>query len=108
MNSRFQIDRNFAKKIMNEHIMEVVLFGLVARGDDTVDSDIDILIIADDMLIVEDKIGDEVINILLEKKEHISAHIISQEQYNKTKNFSFLRKDYEDGVILESNKAIYA
>lgn len=103
MNNRLQIASDFAKKIMNEHIKEVVLFGSVARGEDNEYSDIDILIIADDMMTVEDDIGEVVMDIILEKKEHISAHIISEDHYNKTKNFSFIEKVYDDGIILESN-----
>lgn len=68
MNRRFQIAKDFAKKIMNNHIIEIILFGSVARGEDTVNSDIDILIIADDMLILEDAIGEKIMNIMLEKK----------------------------------------
>ena len=101
MNKRIQIAKDFAKKIMNNHIKQIVLFGSVARGEDTKYSDIDILIIADDVDLVEDEISDEVIDILLYKEEHVSAHIISEEHYNKTKDFSFLRNVYEDGVILE-------
>ena len=100
MNKRIQIAKDFAKKIMNNHIKQIVLFGSVARGEDTKYSDIDILIIADDVDLVEDEISDEVIDILLYKEEHVSAHIISEEHYNKTKDFSFLRNVYEDGVIL--------
>lgn len=100
MNKRIQIAKDFAKKIMNNHIKQIVLFGSVARGEDRKYSDIDILIIADDVDLVEDEISEEVIDILLYKEEHISAHIISEEHYNKTKNFSFLRNVYEDGVIL--------
>ena len=100
MNKRIQIAKDFAEKMMNNHIKQIVLFGSVARGEDRKYSDIDILIIADDVDLVEDEISDEVIDILLYKEEHISAHIISEEHYNKTKNFSFLRNVYEDGVIL--------
>ena len=100
MNNRIQIAHEFAKKIKNNKIKQIVLFGSVARGDDDENSDIDILIIAADEESVEDEISDEVMDILLYEKEHISAHIISEEHYNKTKNFSFLKNVYEDGVIL--------
>ena len=101
MNNRIQIAREFAKKIRNKHIKEIVLFGSVAREEDTEFSDIDILIIADDEELVEEEVSDEVMDILLYKEEHISAHVISEDHYKKTKNFSFLRNVYEDGVILE-------
>ncbi len=100
MNNRVQIAQDFAKNIQNTKIKQIVLFGSVARGDDDEYSDIDILIIADDEEEIEDEISDEVMDVLLYKQEHISAHIISQDHYNKTKNYSFLRNVYEDGVIL--------
>ena len=100
MNNRFKIAQEFAKKVTNEHIKQIVLFGSVARGDDDEDSDIDILIIADDEQLIEDEISEEVMDILLYQKEHVSAHIITEEHYKKTKDFSFLRNVYEDGVIL--------
>ena len=100
MNNRIQIAQEFAKKIMNKHIKEIVLFGSVARGEDTEYSDIDILIVTDDEELIEDQISDEVLNILLYKEEHISAHIMSEDHYNKTRNFSFLRNVYEDGVVI--------
>ena len=101
INNRIQLAHDFAKKIKNNHIKEIVLFGSVARGEDTEFSDIDILIIADDEELIEEEVSDEVMNILLYKKEHISAHVISEDHYIKTRNFSFLRNVYEDGIILE-------
>ncbi len=101
MYNRFEIARRFAKKIKNEHINKIVLFGSVARKEDTEDSDIDILIIADDEEEIEDYVSEEVIDILLTDKQYISAHIMSQQHYDKTKNFSFIKNVIKDGVILE-------
>ena len=101
MYNRFEIARRFAKKIKNEHINKIVLFGSVARKKDTEDSDIDILIIADDEEEIEDYVSEEVIDILLTDKQYISAHIMSQQHYDKTKNFSFIKNVIKDGVILE-------
>ena len=100
MNNRIQIAQDFAKKIMNSKIKQIVLFGSVARGEDDENSDIDLLIIATDEESVEDEISDEVMDVLLYQNEHISAHIISEDYYNMTKNFSFLKNVYEDGIIL--------
>ena len=59
--------------------------------DDDENSDIDILIIADDGELIEDEISDEVMDILLYQKEHVLAIIISEEHY-KTKDFFILKK----------------
>ena len=47
MHNRIEIAREFAHAIDSEDIIKIILFGSVARGDDTEDSDIDILIISD-------------------------------------------------------------
>ncbi|WP_323735580.1 nucleotidyltransferase domain-containing protein [Methanosphaera sp. ISO3-F5] len=100
MYNRVEIAKEFAKKIKSKDIKKIILFGSVARGEDTEDSDIDILIIANNEEELEDYISEEVIDILLTQKQYISAHIMSQNHYNETKNFSFLRNVLEDGVII--------
>ena len=65
MNYRVQIAQDFAKKIMNNHIKQIILFGSVARCDDNENSDICLLIIADNEELVEDEISDEIMDILL-------------------------------------------
>ena len=44
MNDRIEIAREFAKAINDEHIIRIILFGSVAREEDTEDSDIDIIL----------------------------------------------------------------
>ena len=48
MNNRMEIAREFANAIKSDKIIRIILFGSVARGDDTEESDIDILIISND------------------------------------------------------------
>jgi len=43
--NRKQLAIDFAKSLNHPEIEKIILFGSVARGDDTEDSDIDILII---------------------------------------------------------------
>ena len=50
MNDRIEIAREFAKAINDEHIIRIILFGSVAREEDTEDSDIDILCCANDSI----------------------------------------------------------
>lgn len=100
MYNRLEIAREFADNIKSEDIKKIILFGSVARGEDTEDSDIDILIIADNEEELEDYISEKVIDILLTKKQYISALIMSQNHFDKTKNFSFLRNVVEDGVVI--------
>ena len=46
MYNRVEIARDFADAIKSEYIKKIILFGSVARGDDTQHSDIDILVIS--------------------------------------------------------------
>ena len=82
MNNRLEIAREFAESINSDKIVKIILFGSVARGDDTEDSDIDILIISDYRNEIWEDIADIIGEIVLEKQELISAHIMSTERFN--------------------------
>ena len=100
MNNRDKIAREFAEAINSDKIFRIILFGSVARGDDTEYSDIDILIISDYRSEIWEDIADMIGEIVLEKQELISAHIMSVERFNTTQHYSFLSNVLEDGVIL--------
>ena len=58
MVDRKHLAMDFAKSLIHPEIEKIILFGSVARGDDAYDSDIDILIITqnvnDDLKISDD------------------------------------------------------
>lgn len=100
MSNRKEIAMEFAEAINSEYIKKIILFGSVARGEDVEDSDIDILIIT----LSEDKISslvdDEVYNIIAKYHEVVSAHLMSDEIFNRTKHFTFLSNVLDEGVTL--------
>lgn len=100
MNDRIEIAKRFAEAINSDEIFEIILYGSVARGDDTEDSDIDILIISNNFHDIEDFVADEVLKVLLEDYEYISAQIMSNDHFEKTKNFSFLKNVLKEGVVI--------
>ena len=100
MNKRLKIAQEFAEAINSDKIEKIILFGSVARGDDTEDSDIDILIVSDFLHDIDDIITDYVGEIVLTEKELISAHVISVDRFNTKQHYSFLSNVLEDGVIL--------
>jgi len=100
MNNRIEIAYEFANAIKSDKIMKIILFGSVARGDDTEESDIDILIISNEWEQIDSLITDEVFKVVLEREELISPHVLSEKQFNETKNFNFLTNVLEDGVII--------
>lgn len=108
MNNRFNIAKEFANRINSDDINQIILFGSVARGDDTIDSDIDILIISSHGKKIEPKIADEVFKIIMENEELISAHVMSEKHFEKTKNYSFLTNVLKEGVIIGWNIWLYS
>jgi len=83
--------------------VRIVLFGSVARGDDTEESDIDILIFIkkyeDEFEIREDIYG-KTFRTLIETGEYLSAKIIPIKHYEKYKNFSFYSNVDNEGVVI--------
>ena len=100
MYNRKEIAHEFAKTINSDKIIKIILFGSVARGDDTEESDIDILIVSNHRENIEDVIAEEVAWIMYDKNELISAHIMSEDLFNKTKSFSFLTNVLREGVLI--------
>ena len=100
MKNRFDIAKNFAKHIHSDKIKQIIVFGSVARGDDTKNSDIDILILTNDENKIEDYIFDITFEILIEKNEYISPKIIHIEHYEKYKDTSFYNNVDKEGIVI--------
>lgn len=100
MKDRIKLAQEFADAIKTEDIEKIILFGSVARHEYTPDSDIDILIISNHGEKIEPLIANEVVRIILDEEELISAHVISEKHFNKTKSYSFISNVLRDGVVL--------
>lgn len=100
MNNRLEIAREFADAINSDKIIKIIVFGSVARGDDHDDSDIDILILSNQRENIEQVVDDEIARIMYDKQELISAHIMDEEFFNQTMNFSFLSSVLKEGVVI--------
>ena len=101
MNNRYEIAREFAKTINSQYIIKIILFGSVARHEDTTESDIDILIVSNFPEMIEEQIDNEVAWIMHDKNELISAHIMSEDRFNNTQHFSFLSTILSEGIEIE-------
>ena len=100
MHNRIEIAREFANAINSDKIIKIILFGSVAREEDTEDSDIDILIISNEWEEIDSLITDEVFNVVLDTQELISPYVLSEKQFEETKNFNFLTNVLRDGVVI--------
>ena len=101
MYNRIEIAQEFADALNSDEIIKMILFGSVARGDDDNESDIDILIVIhQDNKELESVIDDLVVDFILEKEEVISPHVMTEEHFNKTKDYSFLKTIMTEGVAI--------
>ena len=100
MYNRIEIAREFANAIKSDKIIKIILFGSVAREEDTEDSDIDILIISNEWEQIDSLITDEVFNVVLGTQELISPYVLSEKQFEETKNFNFLTNVLKDGIVI--------
>ena len=98
-----QLAIDFAKSLNHPEIERIVLFGSVAREEDTDESDVDILIITKDIndeFKIRDDIYTKVFDILLSIGVRISVKMRSVEQYETHKDFSFYSNVEKDGVTI--------
>lgn len=99
VHNRIEIDYEFARAIESEDVIRIILFGSVARREDKEESDIDILIVTPSREKIGSMVDEEAFNINAKYLEVVSAHIMSEEFYNRTKDYS-LTSVREEGVLL--------
>jgi len=98
---RKQLAIDFAKSLNHPEIEKIILFGSVARGDDTKDSDIDILILTTDKTKkIKKDVYSKASDILLETMEDISIKINKLEHYKKYKDMPFYSNIRKEGVVI--------
>jgi predicted nucleotidyltransferase len=101
--NRKEIAIEFAKSLKHSEIVKIILFGSVARGEDNIDSDIDILIITknmNDKIKIEDDIYSKVFNILLNTNEYLSVKMRSINHYENHKDFPFYENIANEGILI--------
>ena len=101
MSTKMEIARNFANTIKSDKIKLIILFGSVARGDYRPDSDIDILVVSNFRKDIWPEITEIIADTVLEQGELLSIHVISENNFNETKDYSFLTNVLKEGIILE-------
>ena len=100
MYNRYEIAHEFAEAIKSEYILKIVLFGSVARGDDSLHSDIDILIVSNYRDEIWPKIRKEIAKIIIEKQQIVSAHVLSEDYIKEINDFTFMKNIRKEGVII--------
>lgn len=92
-------------QVYRDRLKAVILYGSVARGTQTKDSDVDIMVLVDgnntELRNYEDRLGDVATDISLKYLKVFSIIDVSYQEYEKWKQISpFYRNVSEEGVIL--------
>ncbi|MDR0912725.1 MAG: nucleotidyltransferase domain-containing protein [Methanobrevibacter sp.] len=90
----------FANSLNFPEIKKIILYGSVARNEDTENSDIDILIITSDKKKIKHAVYRKVTDILIEFEEYISAKILKIEDYKQIKQTHFISTVEKEGVLI--------
>lgn len=91
--------------VYGEKLKSVVLYGSVARGTQTVDSDIDVMILVDgdndELRLYDDRLNDVSTDFSLKYLKVLSVVDISYQEYENWRNISpFYRNVSKEGIVL--------
>ncbi|OQD58003.1 putative nucleotidyltransferase [Methanobrevibacter arboriphilus JCM 13429 = DSM 1125] len=100
MVNKKQLAIDFANSLNRHEIEKIILFGSVARGEDTKDSDIDILIITNNKSKIIDDVYSKVGKIILELDEYLSVKIIRKNNYEQVKNSHIMTSIEKEGILI--------
>ena len=101
VHNRIEIAHEFASAINLDEIISMILFGSVACGEDNDELDIGILIVIHhDNCELESLIDNVVVDFILEKEVLISLYVVSEEHFNKTKDYIFLKTVIAEGISI--------
>lgn len=106
MNKKQKALQEFLKTAKQKHdnkIKQIILFGSLARGEATKESDIDILVITSgNRFEMQKNLSGIAVDILLRTGEYISAKAVSTEEYSFMEKIKtgFYRNIAKEGVVV--------
>lgn len=97
---RRKIALEFSKSLDHPNIGKIILYGSVARGEDDIDSDVDILIVSNKKSEIKDIIMKRIGDILLDEDIYISVKVITPSDYENLINTHFISTIEKEGVVI--------
>ena len=96
--------QEFASSLKDNYesnIHEIILFGSVARGDDGIDSDIDMIVVCNsDRFQLRRKIMKDVIKFLLKHGVYISVKTLTKDIKEDLRDSGFLQTVSKEGILI--------
>lgn len=95
---KLELAKEFAKTLKD--VEKTILYGSVARGEDTEESDVDILVLSRDKRATRKQVIKRAIDVLLDTGTYISVKVLTPGEYEQLKDTHFIRQIREEGVVI--------
>lgn len=83
---------------LGDSVNQVILFGSVARGEETEESDVDVIVVVDDRDLKEE-VFDVSFGVTLDYDVYISPKVVGVEEYRILKQGSFFRSIMDEAEL---------
>lgn len=94
----FEKFRKNLEDLLGDGLDQVILFGSVARGEASEESDVDVLVVLEDKSL-KDKVFDISYEIMLEKDVYISPKVVSKSEFEDIQETQFIEEIKEENNI---------
>lgn len=97
---KLELAKDFARSLKDAAAERIILYGSVARGEDTEESDVDILVLAKDKRATRKQAIKRAIDVLLDTGTYISVKVLTPGEYEQLQDTHFIRQIREEGVVI--------
>jgi predicted nucleotidyltransferase len=97
---RLELAKEFARTLKDAAAERIILYGSVARGEDTEESDVDILVLSRDKRATRKQVIKRAIDVLLDTGTYISVKVLTPGEYEQLQDTHFIRQIREEGVVI--------
>jgi predicted nucleotidyltransferase len=97
---KLELAKDFARTLKDAAAERIILYGSVARGEDTEESDVDILVLSRDKRATRKQVIKRAIDVLLDTGTYISVKVLTPGEYEQLQDTHFIRQIREEGVVI--------
>jgi predicted nucleotidyltransferase len=97
---KLELAKVFARTLKDTTAERIILYGSVARGDDTAESDVDILVLSKDKRATRKQAIKRAIDVLLDTGTYISVKVLTPGEYEQLQDTHFMRQIRKEGIVI--------
>ena len=97
---KLELAKVFARTLKDTATERIILYGSVARGEDTEESDVDILVLSKDKRATRKQVIKRAIDVLLDTGTYISVKVLTPGEYEQFQDTHFMRQIRKEGIVI--------